>query len=357
MVARQVGERRRPRGARRPAGTGRARATRLPSPRAATPASASAARVCGQRHRIGRGQARPGGKAGRDQPERAEACRRPARERPELAQEIDRAGLAVGAGDGDQRRRLRAGERRRRSGRGGGAAPGSSSSGRGGTPGGQAVPGGASTAAAPRAHRIGDERASVRARARERRRTGSRRRTSPAVGGHAAQTTERRDPSRTAGERRERLGPGEVAGAPSAQRARMLGRRRRLASCRRSRIAGTVGTGEDRRRKRRGTRCSDRPRAIFTPAGRPGCSGIASAAWITAASSSHRQQAEHRRRPRDHLRRGRRHDPAGGGVAMRAGVRLRLVQHHVDGVARRVHREHAHEGGDAARAACSRGRR
>ncbi len=63
----------------------------------------------GEHDRVGGGEARPGREARCIQPERAEAGRASAAERPDLAQELDRAGLAVGAGDRDHRLGLRAG--------------------------------------------------------------------------------------------------------------------------------------------------------------------------------------------------------------------------------------------------------
>jgi hypothetical protein len=61
-----------------------------------------------QRHGVGRGQGRAWGKTLRHQPERAERGGAGAAGDPDLAQEVGGAGLAVGAGDGDDAARLRA---------------------------------------------------------------------------------------------------------------------------------------------------------------------------------------------------------------------------------------------------------
>ena len=110
MVARQVGERRRG----QPHAVqpeliepvrGRLHRRVLRCRRAARPASVSR-----QADRIGRGQARTGLEPRRDQAERAQAGGLRPPQRPDLAQELDRAGLAVGAGDRDHRRRLPPGQ-------------------------------------------------------------------------------------------------------------------------------------------------------------------------------------------------------------------------------------------------------
>ena len=59
-----------------------------------------------------------------------------------------------------------------------------------------------------------------------------------------------------------------------------------------------------------------------------------------------RQHPHHRRDPRDYPPGGRRRHPAGGREAIGAFVAVRFVEHHVDRIARRIHREHAGERGD-----------
>ncbi len=70
----------------------------------------------GQRHRIGRRQAPAARMTGGDQAERAEAGRRQGGQRPELAQEVDGACLAVRASDGNDVFGLAAGQQGRHAG-------------------------------------------------------------------------------------------------------------------------------------------------------------------------------------------------------------------------------------------------
>ncbi len=210
-------------------------------------------------------------------------------------------------------------------------------------PAGQSVPCGRQHGGGAAIHRIGDEVAAVAAAAGKGCEQEAGRHLA-AVGGDAAQVECRGMAP----------GGGRVGASARMRSASSNGRGRRrggdqarlVPDVARRRQAGGVMAGTGGRRIGAARRRSGGPPAGLAPAGRPGCSGMNSSAWIAAAlsrsGSSPSIGADARDDPPDR----RRDHPAGGGIAVRAGIRLRLVEHHVDGVARRVHREGAHEGGD-----------
>ena len=245
-------------------------------------------------------------------------------QRPDLAQELDRAGLAVGAGDRDHGRRLRPGQQRRRSARAGGAVRDPRSAAAAARRAASRVPGRRQHRGGAARDRVGDEPPAVGARARQRREqeAGPTRRLSAVMPRRSIVPTRARRRRRRSGSARmssasrngrdssDRLVP-HVARAPRGMH-RTAAAAARPPAAWLSRLA-TVTPGSRRRlrRPRQRLRATRLP-----PGGRPGCSGMASDAWIAGAFVGLRQQAEHRADPRDHPAGRRRAHPAGGRVAV-----------------------------------------